>query len=94
MDIFFESDKDKAARVGLRLSSAARKGLKSPLPLRLLGYGKPLPLPVITNTVNSILIFYHNSKMKTGGCVATVREWLAPPLLLLVVGSLFPGKKD
>ena len=82
MDTFFESGKDKAARDGLRFSSAVQKGLNSSLPLRLLGYGKPLPLPVISNTNNSILIFYHNFEMKTKGCVATVREWLAPPLSL------------
>ena len=66
-------------------------GTQSPLPLRLRGYGKPSPLPVISNTNNSILIFYHNYEMKTEGWVATFREWLAPPLLLLVV--FFPARK-
>ena len=70
---------------------ARYNGLKSPLPLRLLGYGKPLHIPVISNTNNSILIFYHNYEMKTEGCVATVREWLAKPLLLLVL--FFPEKR-
>ena len=42
METFFVSGKDKAARDGLRFSSAVRKGLKSSLPLRLLGYGKLL----------------------------------------------------
>ena len=52
-------------------------GLKSLLPLRLLGFGKPLPLPIISIVDDSILIFYHNYEMKTEGCVATVREWQA-----------------
>ena len=86
----FESGKYKTARDEPRFSSAVHKGLKSSLPLRLLGYGKPLPLPVISNTNNNILIFYHNYEMKTKGCVATVREWTVPPLLLLVV--FFPEK--
>ena len=70
-------------------------GLKSPLFLRLLGYGKPLPSPIMSNTDNSILIFYHNCTARQ--CSPLRRKFMDcsinSPALSLLMKHLVIGQR-